>query len=121
MARKTAVSAAMSSVNMSREQRDVKYVKKTTVVETVCVCTGANRGGAGRAGTTLERFITETTGERMDNNNNKKCHKSECRNVSRQQRTKSQKPNAFNKAQFARPSSSLRSSTVRPLVRMGEV
>ena len=120
MARKTAVSAAMSSVNMSREQRDVKYVKQTTVVETVCVCTGANRGGAGRAGTTSERFITETTGERMNNNNNNKCHKSG-RNVSRQQRTKSQKPNAFNKAQFARPSSSLRSSTVRPLVRMGEV
>ena len=75
MARKTAVSAAMSSVNMSREQRDVKYVKQTTVVETVCVCTGANRGGAGRAGTTLERFITETTGERMDNNTKKNAIK----------------------------------------------
>ena len=46
VARKIAGSAVMSSVNMSREQRDVKYVKQTTVVETVCVCTGANRGGA---------------------------------------------------------------------------
>ena len=68
----------MSSVNMSREQRDVKYVKRTTVVETVCVCTGANRGGVWRAGTNLERFITEITGEtgeRMDNNNKKNAIK----------------------------------------------
>ena len=46
MAGKIAASAGMSSVNMIREQRDVRYVKQTTVVETVCVCTGANRGGA---------------------------------------------------------------------------
>jgi hypothetical protein len=53
---------------MSREQGDVKYVKQTTVVETVCVCTGANRGGARGAGMNLERFITEIRGERRVNN-----------------------------------------------------
>ena len=63
MAGKIAASAGMSSVNMIREQCDVKYVKQTTVVETVCVCTGANRGGACFAGTNRESFITVTGGE----------------------------------------------------------
>jgi hypothetical protein len=48
-----------------------KICKKTTVVETVCVCMGANRGGARCAGTNAESFITETGGEIRINNKQK--------------------------------------------------